>query len=186
MGEPIATTEALAYDFLAKGGKYSRPFITLAVHDAMTGGAGTAQAGAEHLAGLPAAIYRAAMSIETFHKASLVHDDVEDDDAYRYGEETLHRRYGIPTAINVGDYLIGMGYRLVSRESKSLGPETVSDIVDCLADDTVLPYHGEQLRQAVPGAESWSVDVCEHTMIYRDYPAEYEARLLPFFAQSLD
>jgi geranylgeranyl pyrophosphate synthase len=27
-----------------------------------------------------------------------------------------------------------MGYRLVSREGKSLGPETVADILDCLAD----------------------------------------------------
>ena len=31
----------LAYDFLAKGGKHSRPFITLAVYDALTGGRGT-------------------------------------------------------------------------------------------------------------------------------------------------
>jgi geranylgeranyl pyrophosphate synthase len=38
------------------------------------------------------------------------------------------------TAINVGDYLIGMGYRLVSRESRTLGPDAVSDILDCLAD----------------------------------------------------
>ncbi len=132
--EPIAATEAIAYDFLAKGGKYSRPFITLAVHDAMTGGHGTGPAGAEHVAQLPDAIFRAAMSIETFHKASLVHDDIEDNDAFRYGDETVHRRYGMATAINVGDYLIGMGYRLVSRESRTLGPEAVSDILDCLAD----------------------------------------------------
>jgi geranylgeranyl pyrophosphate synthase len=132
--EPIAATEAIAYDFLAKGGKYSRPFITLAVYDAMTGGHGTGPAGAEHVAQLPDAIFRAAMSIETFHKASLVHDDIEDDDAFRYGAKTLHRRYGTATAINIGDYLIGMGYRLVSRESKTLGPEAVSDILDCLAD----------------------------------------------------
>jgi len=26
------------YDFLAKGGKYSRPFITLAAYDSLTGG----------------------------------------------------------------------------------------------------------------------------------------------------
>ena len=74
------------------------------------------------------------MSIETFHKASLVHDDIEDDDAFRYGDETLHRKYGTPTAINVGDYLIGLGYRLVSREAKTLGAETVADILDRLAD----------------------------------------------------
>ena len=74
------------------------------------------------------------MSIETFHKASLVHDDIEDDDAFRYGDETLHRQYGIGTAINVGDYLIGLGYRLVSREPKALGADVAADILDKLAD----------------------------------------------------
>lgn len=132
--EPIAATEVIAYDFLSKGGKYSRPFITLAVYDAMTGGHGTGPTGAEHVAQWPDAVLRAAMSIETFHKASLVHDDIEDNDAFRYGEETLHRRCGTATAINVGDYLIGMGYRLVARESRTLGAAAVSDILDCLAD----------------------------------------------------
>ncbi len=132
--EPIAGTEAIAHDFLAKGGKYSRPFITLAVHDALTGGQATRPGGAEHIAQLPDSLFRAAMSIEAFHKASLVHDDIEDDDAFRYGADTLHRKYGIPTAINVGDYLIGMGYRLVSREARQLGPEVVADILDTLAD----------------------------------------------------
>lgn len=132
--DPIAATEAVAYDFLAKGGKYSRPFITLAVYDAMTGGKGMLRDGAEHLAELPAAVKRAAVAIETFHKASLVHDDIEDDDSFRYGERTLHHQHGTATAINVGDYMIGMGYRLVSREAGSLGSEVVADIVDALAE----------------------------------------------------
>lgn len=132
--DPIASTEAIAYDFLGKGGKHSRPFIVLAVHDALTGGNATLADGAEHLTELPDAARRVALSIETFHKASLVHDDIEDDDDYRYGEETVHRRYGTSTAINVGDYLIGLGYRAVSREAASLGPEVAADIVDRLAD----------------------------------------------------
>lgn len=132
--DPIAATEALAYDFLAKGGKHSRPFITLAVHDALTGGHGTGPDGAEHVEKISDSVRRAALSIETFHKASLVHDDIEDDDAFRYGSETLHRRYGVPTAINVGDYMIGLGYRLVSRESARLGADVVADILDSLAD----------------------------------------------------
>lgn len=131
--DPIAGTEAIAYDFLAKGGKYARPFITLAVYDALTGGKGSAPGGDAHVAGLSDGVRRAAMSIETFHKASLVHDDIEDGDSYRYGEETIHRRYGLATAINVGDYLIGLGYRLVSRETKTLGAETAADILDSLA-----------------------------------------------------
>lgn len=132
--DPIASTEAIAYDFLAKGGKHSRPFIVLAVHDALTDGNATAADGAEHLNDLSDAARRVALSIETFHKASLVHDDIEDDDDYRYGDETVHRRYGTSTAINVGDYLIGLGYRAVSREAGSLGPDVAADIVDRLAD----------------------------------------------------
>ncbi len=132
--DPIAATEAIAYDFLAKGGKHSRPFITLAVHDALTGGRGTQADGEEHLATLPDAVKRAALSIETFHKASLVHDDIEDDDEFRYGDATLHRKYGISTAINVGDYLIGLGYRLISREAPTLGAQIAADVLDRLAD----------------------------------------------------
>jgi geranylgeranyl diphosphate synthase, type II len=132
--DPISGTEAIAYGFLARGGKYSRPFITLAVYDAMTGGHATQAGGHQYLQRLPNAIKRAALSIETLHKASLVHDDIEDEDPFRYGEPTLHRRFGIPVAVNVGDYLIGLGYRLVSRETKSLGPEVVSDILDRLAE----------------------------------------------------
>jgi geranylgeranyl pyrophosphate synthase len=132
--DPIAATEAIAYDFLAAGGKYSRPFITLGVYDAVSGGEATKSNGQEVVEGYSDSVLRAAMSIETFHKASLVHDDIEDADQYRYGDETLHKKYGIPTAINVGDYLVGLGYRLVSRDRKELGAETAADILDNLAD----------------------------------------------------
>lgn len=142
--DPIAGTEALAYDFLSRGGKHSRPFITLAVHDALTGGHSTDGAtGAASVAKIPDAVKRAAMSIETFHKASLVHDDIEDDDQYRYGAETIHRKYGIPTAINVGDYMIGLGYRLVSREAKTLGAEVAADVLDILADAHIKLSEGQ-------------------------------------------
>ncbi len=107
--DPIAATEHIAYDFMARGGKHSRPFITLASYDAMTDAACTEPGGADAAESLPISVRRAAMSIETFHKASLVHDDIEDDDAFRYGQAAVHRRFGLHTAINVGDYLIGLG-----------------------------------------------------------------------------
>lgn len=132
--DPIALTEAIGIDFVAKGGKYARPFITLATYNALAGGSATSRTGAEYLSALPDAVYRSAMSIEMFHKASLIHDDIEDDDAFRYGNPTMHRQLGLPTAINVGDYLIGLGYRMVARESAELGSDVVADILDCLSD----------------------------------------------------
>src|SRR5262249_50978682 len=100
-------------------------------YDALKGAPGTLSA--EGIT-LPDAVRRTALAIESFHKASLVHDDIEDDDTFRYGRETLHRQYGVSTAINVGDYLIGLGYRLVSRERKDLGSDCAADILDRLAD----------------------------------------------------
>ena len=119
--------ENIAYDWLAQGGKRSRPFITLAVYDALKGGQGTLSVEGWSL---PDSVRRTALAIEAFHKASLVHDDIEDDDTFRYGQETLHRQYGVSTAINVGDYLIGLGYRLVSRERKELGGDCTADILE--------------------------------------------------------
>lgn len=132
--DPIAGTECIAYDFLSQGGKHSRPFIALATYDALTGGKATAGNGERTVAEYSDSVRRVAMSIEVFHKASLVHDDIEDDDEYRYGQKAIHRQYGIPTAINVGDYLVGFGYRLVSQEARNLGPDVAADILDQLAD----------------------------------------------------
>jgi len=132
--DPIACTETIAYDFLAAGGKHFRPFITLAVYDALGGGEGTSAAGAEQVARIPDAVRRTALAIETFHKASLVHDDIEDNDAFRYGRATLHRKYGTATAINVGDYLIGLGYRLVAAGRGNLPSDVVADLLAQFAD----------------------------------------------------
>lgn len=177
--DPLAATEAIAYDFLTRGGKYSRPFITLAVYDALTGGHGTGPDGAQHIqTHFSDAIRRAALSIEAFHKASLVHDDIEDDDPFRYGEETVHRRYGVPTAINVGDYLIGMGYRLVSREVASLGPAVVADILNCLSDAHLRLSEGQ-------GAELIWRDARDKQLTPLDALKIYTLKTAPAFEAAL-
>lgn len=130
---PLAATEAISYDWLRHGGKRFRPFITLAAYDAATGGNFVSAGAGDTVPKFPDAVCRAAMAIEAFHKASLVHDDIEDGDLYRYGQETLHRRYDMGTAINVGDYLIGLGYRLVSSVRKDVGAEIAADIADRMA-----------------------------------------------------
>jgi geranylgeranyl pyrophosphate synthase len=176
--DPVAGTELIAYDFLSKGGKHSRPFITLAVYDALTGGQGTASQGAEHLAATPDWVKRAALSIETFHKASLVHDDIEDDDAYRYGDTTLHRKYGTPTAINVGDYLIGLGYRLISRDAGRMGAEAAADIIDRLADAHLKLAEGQ-------GAELLWRDSLEKRLSPLDALKIYALKTSPAFEAAI-
>ena len=173
--DPLQKHEAIAYDFLARGGKRSRPFITLAAYDALRGAPATrGETGWE----LPDPVRHAALAIETFHKASLVHDDIEDDDAFRYGQETLHRVHGAGIAINVGDYLIGLGYRLVSRDRKELGAEVAADILDKLADSHLKLSEGQ-------GAELLWRDAADQALTTLDALKIYALKTAPAFEAAL-
>ena len=141
--DPISSTEAIGFDFLTRGGKRFRPFITLAAYDALNGGSGTLPEANEHGVELPDHVLRTGIAIETFHKASLVHDDIEDDDTYRYGVETLHRKHGVPIALNVGDYLVGLGYRVIGNQIQEMGAECSAAILERLAESQVKLSEGQ-------------------------------------------
>lgn len=104
LGPAQGETERIAREWLGRAGKRWRPFLTLATRQALTS--------PDHEIGPD--LQKVAVAVECFHKASLIHDDIEDNDASRYGEKTLHEEYGMPVALNVGDLLIGEGYRLLS------------------------------------------------------------------------
>ncbi len=106
MGPPRSETERIARNFLTGEGKRWRPFLTACAYQALMGGSEEP---------IPEAVKSAAVAVECFHKASLVHDDIEDEDSERYGRPTLHKRYGIPVALNAGDLLVGEGYRLLAE-----------------------------------------------------------------------
>jgi geranylgeranyl pyrophosphate synthase len=173
--DPLTVHENIAYEWLGQGGKRSRPFITLATYDALMGGNGTFSAeGCQ----LPDGVRRTALAIEAFHKASLVHDDIEDDDTFRYGRATLHRQYGVPTAINVGDYLLGLGYRLVGRERKELGAECTADILNRLSEAHLKLSEGQ-------GAELLWRDAGDKTLTALDALKIYALKTAPAFEAAL-
>ena len=105
MGNAEGETERIARDWLMRAGKRWRPFLAVSTFQALRRDTGKP---------LPEDIKKAAVAVECFHKASLIHDDIEDNDAFRYGEKTLHEEYGTAVALNVGDLLIGEGYRLLA------------------------------------------------------------------------
>ena len=131
--DPALQTESLALDFLCRGGKFYRPFITLATYDALTGSHCTAADGEQRIEQLPAWVKSAAKTVEIFHKASLVHDDIEDGDLYRYGKPTLHQSHGSASAINVGDYLLGYGYHLIAELRKDIPGAIVAEMLAVLS-----------------------------------------------------
>ena len=123
-------TEDASRDWLANGGKRFRPFMTLAAYHAATC-EGRTLGSADEAPEFGDGVAKVAVAIEAFHKASLVHDDIQDDDLFRYGRETLHRRHGLGPAINIGDHLIGLGYKLVAESG--VEPAAAAEITAAMA-----------------------------------------------------
>ncbi len=98
-------TSTIAIEWLAEDGKRWRPLIMACVYNSLTN-SGIAD---------NKTIMKLALSIECFHKASLVHDDIEDYDSERYDKPTIHKKYDIPVGINIGDILTGFGYQLIAE-----------------------------------------------------------------------
>ncbi len=107
MGPARGQTDEIARQWLGKGGKRWRPFLTVCAYKALRQG--------EADGAVPADLRKVAVAVECFHKASLIHDDIEDGDSTRYGTQTLHESHGVGVALNVGDFLLGEGYRLIAE-----------------------------------------------------------------------
>lgn len=99
-------TDRIARDWLARAGKRWRPFLTVCAWKALQ---------EDPEAEIPESLKKLAVAVECFHKASLIHDDIEDEDAERYGESALHVEHGVAVALNCGDLLVGEGYRLIAE-----------------------------------------------------------------------
>ncbi|MCL5104785.1 MAG: polyprenyl synthetase family protein [Armatimonadetes bacterium] len=131
--DSMTATEAIALDWLGSRGKRLRPFITVSAYAVARHGSVVTEPDTDPVSLIPKPVRRIALAIEALHKASLVHDDIEDNDEFRYGRRTIHKEYGVPPAINIGDYLVGLGYRLVAGEASTLGAECVADILSRLS-----------------------------------------------------
>jgi len=170
--------ESLAFDWMRRGGKRFRPFVTLASYAALARGRGALEPDAELNGDFPDCVRSAAVAIEALHKASLVHDDIEDGDDYRYGEETLHQQHGVGTALNVGDYLIGLGYQLVSSVKGEAGPDCAADVLAHLSGSHLKLTRGQ-------GAELlWQRDAAS-TFGAGDVQTVYALKTAPAFEAAM-
>ncbi|MFM8802500.1 MAG: polyprenyl synthetase family protein [Planctomycetia bacterium] len=169
----LEATAGMASDFLTRGGKFLRPFICLAAHDAIRADGRQADAGRCGPEPGRDAVRAASVAIEVFHKASLVHDDIEDQDTMRYGRPTLHVEHGIPAAINAGDYLLGLGYRIVSG-LPGVDASTLRDLVLILSDAHIRLAQGQ-------GAELQWRDGGDKRLSPREALAIYGLKTSPAF-----
>lgn len=91
----------LARYHLSSGGKCLRGRLVLAE--------------GQHL-GLDAKIsLKWALACELLHNATLIHDDIQDNDPIRRGRPSLWKKAGIPEAINTGDFMIFRAFNLAAQ-----------------------------------------------------------------------
>ncbi|WP_280767007.1 polyprenyl synthetase family protein [Parabacteroides sp. PFB2-10] len=133
-------TSSIAREWIGGEGKRWRPYLLAATYMALSGEKE-----------IPQEVELAAVAVECFHKASLVHDDIQDNDTMRYGKQTVNAAYGVPMAINVGDILLGEGYRLLTGCGKM-------ELVKVIADSHVALCKGQGIELA------WSVSPHPLTM----------------------
>lgn len=102
---PDKLHKAMVYS-IKTGGKRLRPILTLETGKML---------GAKEQLLLPVAC-----AIEFIHTYSLIHDDLPamDNDDFRRGKPTLHKKFGEAVAILAGDALLTHAFEIVSAEIK--------------------------------------------------------------------
>ncbi len=98
---PQSVHQAMRYSLFA-GGKRVRPILAIAAAEAL--GARTAD------------LLPIAGTLELIHTYSLIHDDLPamDNDDFRRGQPTCHKKYGEAIAILAGDGLLNMAFEVLS------------------------------------------------------------------------
>src|SRR5919206_3060287 len=114
--------EAMRYSMLG-GGKRVRPTLCMEVASVF---------GAE-----PGLVLPSAAAIELIHTQSLIHDDLPamDDDDFRRGRPTAHKKFGEAIAILAGDAFFGEALTLITVHQVG-SCEQVREVVRELADST--------------------------------------------------
>jgi geranylgeranyl diphosphate synthase type II len=102
-------------------------------------------------------VVRPAAVIELLHNAFLVHDDIEDGAKLRRGEPALHRKYGVPVAINVGDGMLALANRSLRSGTMGLDRDTRDRVFDIVDEMGIETAEGQALELAFMRWGRWKL-----------------------------
>jgi geranylgeranyl diphosphate synthase type II len=85
--------------------------------------------------------YHVATAVELFHNFSLIHDDIMDKAPLRRGMETVHTKYGEPTAILAGDVMLVQAYEYLNK----IHPDHLQKILGLFTKTAKEVCEGQQL-----------------------------------------
>lgn len=88
----------------------------------------------------------AGAALEIAHTFLLIHDDIEDFSETRRGQPCLHITYGIPHAINMGDYLMMKTYETLLSAKKNWGIEKTMKVLDLMNEMLTITGVGQAME----------------------------------------
>jgi len=117
---PNVIAEGMRYSLL-NGGKRLRPILLIMVLELFD---------KKIDLGLPIAV-----AIEMIHSYSLVHDDLPalDNDDYRRGKLTTHKKFGEAEAILIGDALLTHSFSVITDETKGVASDKLVKIISMVS-----------------------------------------------------
>jgi len=142
-GRCRATLYDLVLDYPLRDAKALRPALCIATCRA--------------LGGWLEPVRRSAAVLELYHNAFLIHDDVEDGSLSRRNRPTLHRLYGTPIAINVGDAMLALALEPLLENMRDLGLGRALRVMQVVARMARESAEGQALELAWIRAARWDL-----------------------------
>ncbi len=134
----------LILDYPLRGGKALRPTLSIATCLGLGG----------HLE----AVLPTAATLELYHNAFLIHDDIEDESWWRRGRPTLHVDHGIPIAVNVGDAMLSLSLQPLLDNVERVGLGPALRILRAVAYMTRQTVEGQARELEWVRANTWQLD----------------------------
>jgi len=102
--------------------------------------------GCEVLNGNPKDTIIAGAALEIAHTFLIIHDDIEDFSETRRGKPCLHITYGIPHAVNIGDYLMMKIYETLLSAKKLWGLEKTMKVLNLMTEMLLITGEGQAME----------------------------------------
>jgi len=163
-GKQAEHIDRVVHHLLDKPGKMLRPALVL-LSAGMVGWNPNVESEA-----LNTSLIKLASAVELIHSASLIHDDIIDDERIRRGQAALHRKHGNQTAVLVGDILYAQSFSLIAGLTLPSWDRHLA-IYQLYCDTTRNMCLGEIIEQRVIDGNV-SLDFSEYLDILKNKTAE--------------
>ncbi|MBV4416501.1 polyprenyl synthetase family protein [Clostridium tyrobutyricum] len=142
--------------FFSSTGKYLRPILTLLSAKAINNRLSKS---------IDQKLIQLCVGIELIHSASLIHDDIIDEDSMRRNQQTLNKIYGNKIAILTGDTLYSRAFFIFSNKLPRSFSETMGKVTEVMSVSEILnarlsTVNRKTYLKVVEGKTAFFMGVC--------------------------